>query len=82
VPAKAFKPAPKVKSCLVAVIPNSKSQIPNSRKPLDWDRFINFLDLFAPFSRKTLGSIEKIVEKHQMERNCTTSLKIDKSRTM
>lgn len=34
-----------------------------------WEKFIQFLELYAPFSRKTLGAIEKIVEKRDMESN-------------
>ena len=48
VPAKAFNPAPKVKSCLVKfVIKSDKSKI-------NWDQLIQFLDLYSGFSRKTL----------------------------
>ena len=60
VPAKAFKPIPKVKSCLVEL------RIQNSECRIEWERFVQFLELYAPFSRKTLGSIEKIVEKHSV----------------
>ncbi len=48
VPAKAFKPAPKVKSCLIKLIP--KVKIP----AINFEKLISFLDDYAPFSRKTL----------------------------
>jgi len=57
VPAKAFSPAPKIKSCLVQLI--VKTEIPQ----INWDRLIEFLDLYSWFSRKTLGAIEKILIK-------------------
>lgn len=57
VPAKAFKPAPKVKSCLVEF----------QKKPetigLDFDKLFEFLDLYSQFSRKTLWAITKILSK-------------------
>jgi 16S rRNA A1518/A1519 N6-dimethyltransferase RsmA/KsgA/DIM1 with predicted DNA glycosylase/AP lyase activity len=57
VPAKAFSPAPKVKSCLV------KLEIKNSKCEIRWNSLIEFLDLYSGFSRKTLSSIEKILIK-------------------
>lgn len=66
VPAKAFSPAPKVKSCLV------KLEIRNVKCEIEWKKLIDFLDLYSGFSRKTLWAIEKIVDKHRL-----TSNKID-----
>lgn len=57
VPAKCFKPAPKVKSCLIQLTSNSAQPI------IERDIFIEFLELFAPFSRKTLGAIQKMIQK-------------------
>jgi len=57
VPAKCFKPAPKVKSCLL------EFRIKNAECRIDWDKLVEFLELFAPFSRKTLGAIEKMINK-------------------
>ena len=57
VPAKCFKPAPKVKSCLIQL--TTKSEQPT----IDRCRLVGFLELFAPFSRKTLGAIEKMIKK-------------------
>lgn len=57
VPAKAFSPAPKVKSCLVEL------RIKNVKCRIGWEKLINFLDLYSGFSRKTLGAIEKILIK-------------------
>ncbi|MCK9467101.1 MAG: hypothetical protein M0P94_02125 [Candidatus Absconditabacterales bacterium] len=55
--AKSFNPVPKVKSCLV------EFKIKNEKTDLDFNKLLEFLDLYAPFSRKTLGAIEKILEK-------------------
>lgn len=57
VPAKCFKPAPKVKSCLIEL------RIKNEELRIEWDRLVEFLELFAPFSRKTLGSISTMLDK-------------------
>lgn len=57
VPAKAFSPAPKVKSCLIWLV--KKNNVPN----IPFDELIRFLDLFSPYSRKTLSKISKIISK-------------------
>ena len=57
VPAKCFKPAPKVKSCLIQLT------MTNDQLPIEWDKFIAFLELFAPFSRKTLWAIQTMLNK-------------------
>ena len=57
VPAKAFSPAPKVKSCLIWLV--KKDKIPN----ISFDELIRFLDLFSPYSRKTLSKISKMISK-------------------
>lgn len=57
VPAKAFSPAPKVKSCLIWLI--KKNDIPN----VAFNKLIEFLDLFSPYSRKTLWKISKMIAK-------------------
>ena len=57
VPAKAFSPVPKVKSCLIWLI--KKDKLPN----IEFDELIRFLDLFSPYSRKTLGKISKMISK-------------------
>ncbi len=57
VPAKAFKPIPRVKSCLIQLTPTS--ELPK----FSWDTFIHFLELFAPYSRKTLWAIQKMIKK-------------------
>ena len=57
VPAKCFKPAPKVKSCLVEL------KTRNQESGIEWEKFIQFLELYAPFSRKTLGAIQTMVNK-------------------
>ena len=57
VPAKAFSPAPKVKSCLIWL--TKKDNLPK----IPFDKLINFLDLFSPYSRKTLSKISKMLAK-------------------
>ncbi len=57
VPAKAFSPAPKVKSCLIWLV--KKDKVPN----IKFDELIWFLDLFSPYSRKTLWKISKMISK-------------------
>lgn len=71
VPAKCFKPAPKVKSCLVEL------EIRDEGLAIRRNSFIQFLEMFAPFSRKTLGAIEKIVGKHHIEKNGGTSRNVE-----
>ncbi len=58
VSAKCFKPIPKVKSCLIQL------QIKHEKLPIDRERFIDFLESYAPFSRKTLGAIQTMLAKH------------------
>ena len=57
VPAKCFKPVPKVKSCLIQLLPKREQPAINR------DTFIKFLELFAPFSRKTLWAIQTMLTK-------------------
>jgi len=57
VPAKAFSPAPKVKSCLIWLI--KKKETPR----VPFEELVRFLDLFSPYSRKTLSKISKMISK-------------------
>lgn len=57
VPAKAFSPAPKIKSCLIQLT------IKTEQVKINWNSLIDFLDLYSGFSRKTLWAIEKILIK-------------------
>lgn len=57
VPAKCFSPAPKVKSCLLGFTKKSEPE------KVDFQLLLSFLDQYAPFSRKTLGRIQKMLEK-------------------
>lgn len=57
VPAKCFSPPPKVKSCLVQFTQKS------SPEAVDFQLLLAFLDDYAAFSRKTLGRIQKMLEK-------------------
>lgn len=57
VPGKCFKPIPKVKSCLIQL--TNKNEYP----AFSFETLVEFLELFAPFSRKTLGSIQKMIQK-------------------
>jgi 16S rRNA A1518/A1519 N6-dimethyltransferase RsmA/KsgA/DIM1 with predicted DNA glycosylase/AP lyase activity len=58
VPAKAFRPAPKVHSCLIALTRKAQPW------PIDFATLITFLDVFAPYSRKTIGKIAKMTGTH------------------
>ena len=55
--AKSFNPPPKVKSCLVEFKKKEKTE------NIDFDKLVEFLDLYTSFSRKTLWAINKILEK-------------------
>ncbi|MCX6823814.1 MAG: rRNA adenine dimethyltransferase family protein [candidate division SR1 bacterium] len=57
VPAKCFKPVPKVKSCLIQLT------IKPEQPKIPFEKVVEFLELFAPFSRKTLGAIQKMIKK-------------------
>ena len=59
VPPKCFSPAPKVKSCLVKFIKKERAE------SVKFQTLELFLNLFAPYSRKTLGRISKMIEKKQ-----------------
>lgn len=64
VPAKCFKPAPKVKSCLIQLTTKSEPAWSAGRQlTINRDKFVDFLDLFAPFSRKTLWAIQTMINK-------------------
>lgn len=58
VPAKAFRPAPRVQSCLIAL---TRKEHP---RPITMDDLLIFLEVFAPFSRKTMGKIAKMTKTH------------------
>jgi 16S rRNA (adenine1518-N6/adenine1519-N6)-dimethyltransferase len=58
VPAKAFRPAPRVQSCLIAL---TRKEHP---WPIAMDVLLQFLDVFAPYSRKTMGKIAKMTKTH------------------
>lgn len=57
VPPKCFSPPPKVKSCLVQFIRKEKPV------EIDFQLLVDFLNVFAPYSRKTLGRIDKLAQK-------------------
>lgn len=57
VPAKAFKPAPKVKSAVVGLIRKDKLLW------IKWESLVEFLDLYNWFARKTIWKIEKMLIK-------------------
>ena len=56
-PAKCFKPAPKVKSALIQLTMN------NEKLTIKFDDLIKFLDLYSAFTRKTLGAISTMLTK-------------------
>ena len=55
--AKSFNPPPKVTSCLVEFRKKNKIESVN------FEKLVEFLDLYTPFSRKTLWAINKILAK-------------------
>jgi len=57
VPAKCFKPAPKVKSALIQL--SRKSEVAH----VNFEKLIAFLDLYSAFTRKTLGAIATMLTK-------------------
>ncbi|HRX63797.1 MAG TPA: rRNA adenine dimethyltransferase family protein [Candidatus Absconditabacterales bacterium] len=59
--AKCFKPAPKVKSCLV------QFQEKENKIDIDFQKLFEFLNLYSQFSRKTLGAIDKILQKQNKD---------------
>lgn len=66
-PAKCFKPIPKVKSCLIQL--TLKSQQPS----IPFEKVVEFLELFAPFSRKTLGAISKMIDKRFADKSSSST---------
>lgn len=70
---KSFNPAPKVKSCLVEFRKKQKSE------NVDFDVLVEFLELYSPFSRKTLWAINKILQK-QWKKNFEISELLSKKR--
>jgi len=63
VPPKAFKPAPKVHSAIIKIHPCTSEQTNWSKQNIDFTKLQNFLDLYNPFSRKTLQAIETHLRK-------------------
>ena len=59
VPAKCFKPAPKVKSALIELRTLERQNVRN----IAWHQLIKFLDLYSAYSRKTLGAISTMLTK-------------------
>lgn len=57
VPAKCFKPAPKVKSAIIQLTAK------NEKTKIDFEKVKIFLDEYAAFSRKTLGAISTMLAK-------------------
>ncbi|MFA5747884.1 MAG: rRNA adenine dimethyltransferase family protein [Candidatus Absconditabacterales bacterium] len=59
---KSFSPSPKVDSCLISIIKKK------SKTDLDFANMMEFLEVYAKFSRKTLGKIQKIAEKQKLNK--------------
>ncbi|MDD3262245.1 MAG: rRNA adenine dimethyltransferase family protein [Candidatus Absconditabacteria bacterium] len=69
VPAKAFSPAPKVTSALIEL------RRKNLEINISFNKLLNFLEDFAPYSRKTLRSIATMLKKKKgKERNIPKEL--------
>lgn len=62
VPPQAFSPAPQVVSCLVCLQKKEKSALPQ----VSFELLKPFLDLVAPYPRKTLGAILKQLQKQEL----------------
>ena len=73
VPPTAFTPPPKVTSTVIRVHPKALDTIPE----LDYTKLIQFLDLYSPYKRKTLGASSKIVAKHQAKNNNADNIAFD-----
>ncbi|AKH32798.1 Ribosomal RNA small subunit methyltransferase A [candidate division SR1 bacterium Aalborg_AAW-1] len=73
VPASAFTPPPKVVSTVIRVRPKAFSDIPH----LDYRLLLQFLDLYSPYKRKTLGASHKIVDKHRQKNNNPDAIMFD-----
>lgn len=57
VPPKSFRPAPKVQSAVIVL--QAKERLPD----ITFTDLVQFLEVFAPYSRKTLWKINKMTEK-------------------
>lgn len=64
VPAKAFKPAPKVQSCLMSFEPKGSPE----GSPQDFEKLLIVLDAISGYKRKTLGKIWKMILKNDKSR--------------
>lgn len=62
VPPKAFTPPPKVYSCLISLKKKQKAELPQ----ISFSDLITFLDLVAPYPRKTLGAIMTLLKKQHV----------------
>jgi 16S rRNA A1518/A1519 N6-dimethyltransferase RsmA/KsgA/DIM1 with predicted DNA glycosylase/AP lyase activity len=58
VSANSFNPIPKVNSCLIEII-----KVKTKNLDINFDKFVELLNLFSPYSRKTLGKIKTLLEK-------------------
>lgn len=58
VPPKAFRPAPKVHSAVIVL--QAKEKLPD----ISFVQLVAFLEIFAPYSRKTLAKINKMTWQH------------------
>lgn len=74
VPAKSFKPAPKVKSAVIQIIPKIK------KSQIGLGSLVEFLDQYAPFSRKTLGKINKMNIKKWLLKEFVIPKELEKKR--
>lgn len=73
VPPTAFTPPPKVVSTVIRVSPKSLDHIPK----LDYGKLLQFLNLYSPYKRKTLGASHKIVTKHHEKNNNSEAIMFD-----
>lgn len=57
--AESFNPIPRVDSCLIEIQKNNSKNL-----DIDFNNFVDLLNLFSPYTRKTLGKIRNILEKN------------------
>ena len=69
----AFTPPPKVTSTVIRISPKPLNTIPT----LDYQKLLQFLDLYSPYKRKTLWASDKIVAKHRQKNKDSDAIIFD-----
>ncbi len=63
VPSNVFSPKPKIDSCLIKIEYDLKKN-----KDINYEKFLEFINLYSSFSRKTLWKSTKILEKKKINK--------------